>query len=529
MRTLLRSALGLLISSIILGGAADAQPRRGRIRLVVLVVVDQLTTPHLDRYQPLLRGGIGRMMTAGAVYRQGRYAHANTETGPGHATVATGAWSNVHGIVGNKWVDGSTGALIRCVEDTKYGNSPQYLLAPGIADALKVATRGRGRVVSISHKPRSSVLLGGQRPELVVWYDANEGRFKPGRWPGVPAPPAWYAAAQLRTGPELAIGRQWTRFRGDVDYATWAGPDDRPSENDYPGMGRTFPRTLGAAPKLWPRQYPATPVALDDVMTLAYASIDGEELGQDDVPDLLYLGLSSFDYVGHMFGPHSQESLDTLLRIDAALGELEDRLNEKLGGGRVLTVLTSDHGVMPMPEALSAYGVDAGRIPTEMFSKVIGDQLRTVNPPRVYLKSSARPGSRAKTLRARRALARKLAAQPQILEAYVPEDVARFVEPYQTYYRRLLYEGRTPDILFRHRPFYYVSAVGPDGTGQGTGHGSPYIYDQTVPIVLYGAGVRPGIDNRPVMMTRVAPTIAAALHIEPPAATSSPALPAVLP
>ena len=514
-----------LVSLVASSALASTHP----VKLVVLVVVDQLTSEHLDRYQPLLSGGIGRMMARGAVYRQARYAHANTETGPGHATIATGAWADVHGIVGNKWVDRSTGALIRCVEDTTYGNSPKYQVVPGIADAMKLATRGKAKVVAISHKPRSSVLLGGRRPDLVVWYDADKGRFSPGRWPGVPSPPSWYSAAQLRTGPERASGVVWDRYRADIDYNAWAEPDDRPFENDYPGLGRTFPRRLGTPAKLWPKVYPMTPVALDDVMTLARAAIEGERLGQDDTPDLLYLGISLFDYVGHAFGPGSQESLDVLLRIDAALGQLQETLSERLGAGGVLTVVTSDHGVMPMPEAARAHGVDAARLPKSVFRQVIGSQLRELNPPRLYLRSSARPGTIESTLKVRRALARKLAARPEILEAYVPEDVDRFAEPYRTFYRRLLYEGRTPDILFRHPPYHYVSAVGPDGTGQGTGHGSPYVYDQTVPILLHGPGIRPGVDSRPVMMTRVAPTIAVALGIAPPAAAYAPALPAVMP
>ena len=506
---------------------AEGQIARERARLVVLVVVDQLTTEHLDRYGPLLRGGLGRMMKSGAYYRQGRYAHANTETGPGHATVATGAWSDVHGIVGNKWVDHATGAMIRCVEDRQYGNSPQYLRVPGIADAIKVATQGRGKVIALAHKPRSSILVGGHRPDLAVWYDAKSGRFQTGRWPGLKAAPSWYAPAALRTGPARIANQSWKRFRDDIDYDALAGPDDRPFENNVPGLGRTFPHPLGEVPQAWPRAYPATPSALDDIMSLAEAAIENEELGADPFVDLLYLGLSGFDYVGHAYGPGSQESLDMLLRIDAALGDLQDRLSARLGGGRVLTVLTSDHGVMPIPEALAAQGLDAKRIPIKMFKSLFGPQLRAVQPPRVYLRSSRQPRSAVQSLKARRAWARRLAARPEIIEAYVPEDVSKFRAPYRVFFERMLVDGRAPDILFRHRPFRYISEVAADGSGEGTGHGSPYIYDQMVPILVHGSGVRSGVVDRPVMMTRVAPTIATALAIMPPPAAYAPALDAV--
>ncbi len=518
-----------LFTTLVWSRPARGQVGRDRPRLVVLVVIDQLTTEHLDRYGPLLHGGLGQMMRAGAFYRQGRYAHANTETGPGHATVATGAWSDVHGIVGNQWVDHATGGMIRCVEDRKYGNSPKYLQVPGIADAIKAATRGRGKVVALGHKPRSSVLVGGQRPDLVAWYDVKAGRFTAGRWPGLPSAPAWYTSAVLKTGPARIANQAWDRFRHDIDYRKWAGVDDRPFENNIPGLGRTFPHPLGAVPQRWPRAYPATPIGLDDIMTLARAAIAGDDLGGDDDVDLLYLGLSGFDYVGHAYGPGSQESLDMLLRIDDALAKLQAVLSARIGGGRVLTVVTSDHGVMPIPEALQAQGVDAKRIPLKMFASVFGSQLRAVHPPRVYLRGSSRPDSAVETLKVRRTWARRLAARPEILEAYVPEDVDRFGAPYRLFFRRMLVEGRTPDILFRHRPYRYVSHVGSDGRGEGTGHGSPYIYDQMVPILLKGPGIRAGRHDRPVMMTRVAPTIATALRITPPAAAYAPALEAVRP
>ena len=500
-------------------GAAEARPR-----LVVLVVIDQLTTEHLERYRPLLTGGLGRLLRQGTLYRNGRFAFASTETGPGHATIATGAWPNVHGIVANQWVDRTTGAIVRCVEDRKYGNSPHYLQVPGIADALKLATRGLGRVVSLSHKPRSSVLLGGTRPDLVVWYDQDAGRLVHGRWPGLAEPPDWYRSMVGVTGPEVAAGKTWDRFRPDLDYAALASPDDRPFEYDVPGLGRTFPRKLGAVPDHWPRSYPGTPAALEDLMALAMAAAIGAELGTDDTPDLLALGISGFDYIGHWYGPDSQESLDMLLRIDSALGALLDFWDSRLGGGQVLTIVTGDHGVMPIPE-VAAKAVEAARIDAGVFDRVLKKQLRKGHATRVYLTGSSRPGLPA--LSTRRRLAGILAEQPEFVEARAPEDVDRFAEPYRTFYRRILFSGRYPDILVRHPPLRYLSRMSSDGTGAGTGHGSPYVYDQTVPIVIAGPRVSVGVESEPVMMTRVSPTIAAAIGILPPAAAFASPLKAV--
>ncbi len=511
----------LLVAAGVRTGWAESTPTAANdrgVRLVVLVVVDQLTTEHLDRYRPLLVGGLGRLLDQGAWYRNARFVFANTETGPGHATIATGAWPDVHGIVGNRWVDRSTGAMVPCVSDLKWGSSPHRLRTTGIADAMQWATRGRSKVVSVGLKPRASILLGGNRPELVVWYNAESGRFETGRWPGLGPAPDWYRSTVLDLGPERAAGRTWARFRDDVDYERWAGSDDRPFELAVEGLGRTFPRRLGSPAKRWPGRYPMTPPSLEDLMTLARAAVERGGLGHDDAPDLLSIAISTFDYVGHAYGPGSQESLDMLLRIDASLGALEDALSKRLGGGRVLTLLTSDHGVLPIPEAAAAAGVDARRVSRQGLASVFDGQLREVHPNRLYLESSRRPRESERTLAARREWARRLSAHPDIIEAYVPEDVDRFGEPFRTYYRRGLAQGRTPDILFRLPPYRYVSRVDKDGAGAGTGHGSPYGYDQLVPVVIRGPGVRTGRFSQPVAMTQVAPTIAAILGISPPPA-----------
>ncbi|MEL7372381.1 MAG: alkaline phosphatase family protein, partial [Myxococcota bacterium] len=130
--------MGLAFVLVALG--PSAQVRAQGARLVVLAVVDQLTTEHLVRYAPLFTGGLARMRTSGALYLDARFEYAATETGPGHATIATGTWPDEHGIVANRWVERSTGATVLCVGDPRYKFSPRHLRVPGVADALKLAT-----------------------------------------------------------------------------------------------------------------------------------------------------------------------------------------------------------------------------------------------------------------------------------------------------------------------------------------------------------------------------------------------------
>ncbi|MCB9648395.1 MAG: alkaline phosphatase family protein [Deltaproteobacteria bacterium] len=191
-------------------------------------------------------------MRQGAFYPQARYAYANTETALGHATLSTGAWLSSHGIVANYWYAEGSGRETYCYEDPRFGRSPANLNAPTLADALRLATAGRGKVVSISLKDRAAIPMGGQRPDLAAWYDEPSGRMVAGAWPGTNKP-AWFEGAVVgwaRTPPSASPGTA----RPDLDYSAWAGPDDHPAEKDVPGWGAP---SRAACPRTWRARRPA--------------------------------------------------------------------------------------------------------------------------------------------------------------------------------------------------------------------------------------------------------------------------------
>jgi predicted AlkP superfamily pyrophosphatase or phosphodiesterase len=529
-----RPAPGILIAA--LGLCALAGPRIAAAappKLVLVVSIDQLSAHQLERWGPLFTGGLGRLMRQGAFYTQARFAYANTETAPGHATLATGAWPSAHGVVANYWYAEGSGREVYCYEDAKYGRSPANLQAPTVADALRLATAGKGKVVSVSLKDRAAIPLGGHRPDLAAWYEEASGRMVSGRWPGARTP-AWFEGAVADMTAESVRGQPWERLRADLDYTAHAGPDDHPAEGDIPGLGRTFPRRVpeDLAQDALREIYPTTPQALDALFQLARVAVKEEALGQHPVTDLLAIGVTTTDYVGHWWGGYSHEALDTLLRVDARLGELLAHLDRTLGRGQVLVLVSADHGITPTPEKAPLLGISAERLDKKRLLDAMqavlppGTRVVDIDAPAIYL-SPTPPGVD------RLALARKAAAalmaEPGIVEAYAPEDVARFPQPFATFYARSLFPGRRPDVQLRARPHAYISRVDAEGRGTGTGHGAPYLYDQAVPVLLAGPGVRAGVDRRPVDMTRVAPTLAALLGIPPPAAAFDAPLPAADP
>ena len=174
---------GLAVAPSALGAALVSE--KSRPRLGVVVVFDQLRAHDLERLRPLFgNGGFGGLEARGAAVHTGRYFFGAAETGPGHATIATGANPSLHGIPVNRWPEGD--GLVYCVEDPRHptlgrkdgqGRSARYLAIPNLADTLRADSHGKAKVVSLSLKDRAAILMGGHAANVAVWYDRDLGMY----------------------------------------------------------------------------------------------------------------------------------------------------------------------------------------------------------------------------------------------------------------------------------------------------------------------------------------------------------------
>jgi hypothetical protein len=76
--------------------------------------------------------------------------------------------------------------------------------------------------------------------------------------------------------------------------------------------------------------------------------------------------------------------------------------------------------------------------------------------------------------------------------------------------RRSFSPGRSQDVVFVLKPYFI------DRPKTGTNHGSPYDYDNHVPLLWFGAGVPAGRRLERVGVDDLAPTLAALLGVSPP-------------
>src|SRR6056297_2533131 len=106
--------------------AQDTQPTnfdaqidlRAQPKLVVGVVVDQMRYDYITRFwDKFQEGGFKKLISEGFNCRNNHFNYVPTYTGPGHASVYTGAAPGTHGIIGNNWYNKFEKEYVYCVED----------------------------------------------------------------------------------------------------------------------------------------------------------------------------------------------------------------------------------------------------------------------------------------------------------------------------------------------------------------------------------------------------------------------------
>lgn len=524
-----------------------------RPRLAVLIVFDQMRGDYLTRWYDLFpEGGFRRLMGEGAHFTDCHYPYANTMTGPGHATLATGCPPRVHGIVGNDWFDRKRGKSVYCVGSQRHvrvpamanpggerearpkrSASPELLLAPTFADELKRHFGKQARVVALSLKDRSSVLPGGKAPDACYWADAD-GRFVTSTYYRDRVH-SWVADFNASGFADRWWGKTWDRLRPDLDYRRLAGADDAPGEGIGSAQGRTFPHPFDGGPKKSKNVYYAalanSPFGNEILWELARRAIDAEKLGTRDTPDFLSVSFSSNDLIGHTWGPDSQEVLDVTLRSDRLVKRLLDTLDAKVGKGKYVVVLSADHGVCPLPEASRARDLDAGRLDVGALQKAAEEFLDRRFPPAAEAAPDRAPwieSSRSNMLYLDRRKLVRLGVGRERVEATLASWLGKQRGIEAAYTRTQMIDGkpldavgqkvkasfhpvRSGDVMVVLKPYWL-----PGNFLTGTTHGTPHVYDTHVPLVVFGAGVKAGRRKERVSPEHAAVILAAALGIRPP-------------
>jgi predicted AlkP superfamily pyrophosphatase or phosphodiesterase len=521
-------------------------------KLAVILVIDQFRGDYLDRWRADFKGrGFDLFLDHGAYFSNCYYDYANTKTAPGHATIGTGAYTDGHGISSNSWWDLSRNhdRPVSSVEDERYqmvgepassipanakyvtGSSPLNLRASTVGDELRLATQGQARVFGVSLKDRAAILTAGAAANGAFWIDPASGDWITSTY-YMQQLPDW--ATAFNSGGAIAQAEQ------DAHAAD--------TKNFYADVGKT-------------------PAANAYELSFAEALIQGEQLGQGKVTDLLTISLSANDIMGHAVGPDSPDEQQMVDALDTQLDAFFTWLDTNIPGGlgNVWIALTADHGIAPIPATAAQYGlnaavIDLGKLiaalnyainmkfsPGEKISYILPHQdlpYISLNEPE-FTKAGINEQEAEQAVQT--AMPAALAAlapqspQPPPSDKPVAGTAAPALAPsqtrlpprpaiFRTYTREQLADGPFPPTpwgeLLAHsyspNGGWYVMVI-PDAfqmtSAHGTNHFTPYSYDRHVPLGFYGAPFAPGVYLNRVEPVDIAATFAALLGINQPSAS----------
>ncbi len=490
-------------------------------KLIVAISVDQFSADLFAQYRNHFTGGMARLLT-GAVFPSGYQSHAATETCPGHSTILTGYRPAHTGIIANNWVDQSVGRpdkIVYCSEDervpgkshTDYVVSDMHLKVPTLGERMKTADP-RVRTVSVAGKDRAAVMMGGHKMDEIWWWDGKTYVSYAGRAVPPVVERTRKAVADLIAKPQAPL--PLPGFCKPLDREITVGGQTL-------GTGR-FQRAAGDLAAF--RVSPASDAA---VLAMAAGFVQDMKLGQGPQTDILSVGLSATDYIGHALGTQGTEMCIQMAELDRSLAGFFEVLDAT--GVDYEVMLTADHGAHDMTErqqirAMPMESHVSLEADTKIMSAAVAKQLGLPDSPPVlmsaesdvYINRALPPATRAKVLAEAK---RRYEAQPQVAAALTREEIAATPwpkTPPETWTlkerARSSYDPeRSGDLLVLLRSG--VTTIEEPRPGYVETHGSPWDYDRRVPILFWRKGMTGFEQPLSVETVDIAPTLAATIGL----------------
>lgn len=496
-------------------------------RLIVQIVVDQFRADLLRQYRSQWQDrGFGYFLQHGIQFASATQAHANTVTCVGHATIATGAYPALHGIVANDWFDSAKNKMVYCAEDSSAPilpsprnkqlpepRSPRSLAVSNFADELVLAKKGRA--FAVSFKDRSAIMLAGHAG-TAYWFDKINGGFISSTY-YMTHYPTWVNAFNKHFTPQDI---HWNISKPRQDYLYKDSENRAGSFRDY---GSQFPFQLKTNHPLYYKYLSMTPMADELTADFAIDMLEHEAIGQQkNHTDYLAVSFSGIDAIGHQFGPKSIASEDSLLRLDHSLVRLINTIDQRVGLANVLFVLTADHGVSDNRTYLKSYRMPLNKkIDLASLKTYVSERLQTVHhlpakaiaaiePPYVYLDETLIQQQGKDVGAIERDLinnAPKLRGIYKIMRLRDQSDAV--LSPLVV---RMGYPKRSGNLFVVTEPYEGIF----DKQEERVSHGSIWTYDRVVPLVFAHQHFTQKTHYRPVETVDIAPTLSALLSIKPP-------------
>jgi hypothetical protein len=349
--------LGLFLFLTIVGdfsliAQSNKMSKENGPRMVLIISVDQMRTDYLSRYwNKFQAGGFKRLVDEGTLCSNARLDLHVQKFSTGTATLFTGVYPSINGIVNDNWYDRLKKKEVNCIADDYYitvgsdskegERSPKKLLSPTIGDLIKLNTNNKAKVFSVAMNDVSAVLSAGHAADGAYWFDNQNGNMISSSF-YIDIFPEWVRQFNEKAIPKAFAQREWTTLLPITSYEE-SHADDYILEKGFADKWNTFPYSMKKLKESAGsfKFLKTTPYGNNLLRDFAINLMIAEKLGKDEYPDLLNITFSSMDYENNSFGPGSVEMEDIYLRMDQDISLILDYMDKAIGKGNSVVVLTS--------------------------------------------------------------------------------------------------------------------------------------------------------------------------------------------
>jgi predicted AlkP superfamily pyrophosphatase or phosphodiesterase len=506
-------------------------------KLIIGITVSEMRYDYLKRYWDKFgNGGFKRLINQGTYCRNVHHDYLLSESAAGYASIATGAYPDVHGMVSEYWYDRLKNEVTYCISDdhveTVGGSydqgrySPSKLMVSTLSDEMKLTGKFQSKVISVALDPVAAVISGGHTANAAYWYDNTNGKWITSSY-YQDSLSTWVKDFNAKAFANIYLDKIWEPFLPLKDY-TESLSDTSEYEKGLKGR-KVFPYDLSKLSAISKKEknyelLKYTPFGNSYTKDFAISAIVNEKLGKDNITDWLMIGFSSSGYAGNNFNSWSVEMEDIYLRLDKDIEHFLNFVDNEVGLKNVLIYMTGENAVANDP----AYLIDK-RIPSGYFNynasisllksylNLIygtGDWIKFYYSRQLYLNTDLIESSKLSLIEFQNRVARFMIQFEGVANVLTSDNLitnnytrGAFEKIQKSYNQK-----RSGDILINLEAGWVEK--GPDRQEFSSFH-----YDTHVPLVWYGWKIGRDELSRRMSVTDIMPTIANFLDLSRPAAT----------
>ncbi len=523
----------IAIVALLLAGYASEAVAQNTPRLVVNIVVSSMGANDMEHYATNFTStGFRRLLYGGQRFSNASYDYMQTTTPVSLATMTTGAMPSIHGVAGERWFDYVDNSLISLIDDSQehsvnYSSgtgsySPRKLIAETLSDAL-ARQSADSRIATVAIDPLSAIVMAGHSGE-VYWMETIQTDWTTSSY-YTETLPEWIAKYNDKDKNKDYSIRRWTALLPYDSYrnsqvSVIEGLQSKTNKQIIHVQESELPKDLMDNLHY---QMCYTPAGNSATLAFARELISNNEMGKDDVPDMINIVLDAPRMISSRFGPESVEYEDMLYRLDRDLEEFFTFLSTQVSESRhLMVVMTSDHGTSPSYNASKRgqerFNVRQAEVITNAFIGSMhgnGEWVLGCIDHSIYLNHNLIIDKGLSLSDVQSDVATFVMQLRGVSQAITAEAMrgSYFGSGYGRKIQNGFYPRRSGDVVINLMPGWID-----EQEGVRSASGSMYRYDAHIPLIIYGGNVKAVVRDEAFDMTSLAATEAQILGIAAPSA-----------